>query len=86
MSKIEAKAKIEAEAKAKAEAEAKAVKLVENQNALEKLEAELASKKAEVAALGMDAQGIIQKGKLNKEVKELESQIENLKSEIEKLK
>lgn len=82
----EAKAKIEAETKAKAEAEAKAVKLVENQNALEKLEAELASKKAEVAALGMDAQGIIQKGKLNKEVKELESQIENLKSEIEKLK
>ena len=82
----EAKARAEAEAKAKAEAEAKAAKLVENQNALEKLEAELASKKAEVAALGMDAQGIIQKGKLNKEVKELESQIENLKSEIEKLK
>lgn len=93
--KAEAKAKAEAEAKAKAEAEAKAaeeeeeakaVKLAENQNALEKLEAELASKKAEVAALGMDAQGIIQKGKLNKEVKELESQFENLKSEIEKLK
>lgn len=82
----EAKAKSEAEAKAKAEAEAEAAKLAEKQNALEKLEAELASKKAEVAALGMDAQGIIQKGKLNKEVKELESQIENLKSEIEKLK
>ena len=82
----EAKAKIEAENKAKAEAEAKAVKLAEDKVVLEKLEAELASKKAEVAALGMDAQGIIQKGKLNKEVKELESQIENLKSEIEKLK
>ena len=82
----EAKAKAEEEAKAKAEAEAEAAKLAEKQNALEKLEAELASKKAEVAALGMDAQGIIQKGKLNKEVKELESQIENLKSEIEKLK
>ena len=40
---------------------------------------------AEVASIGMDAQGIVQKAKLNKEIKELEPQIETLKAEVEKL-
>lgn len=70
------------EANAMAEVNAK---LSEKKEELSKLEAALAAKKAEVASLGMDAQGIVQKAKLNKEIKELEPQIENLKAEIEKL-
>lgn len=81
----EAKAKQEAEEKAKAEAEAKAKQLAERQAALSQLENDLAAKKSEVASLGMDAQGIVQKAKLNKEIKDLEPQIETLKAEVEKL-
>ena len=81
----EAKAKQEAEEKAKAEAEAKAKQLAEKQAALSQLENDLAAKKSEVASLGMDAQGIVQKAKLNKEIKELEPQIETLKAEVERL-
>lgn len=81
----EAKAKQEAEEKAKAEAEAKAKQLAETKAVLEQLENDLAAKKSEVASLGMDAQGIVQKAKLNKEIKDLEPQIETLKAEVEKL-
>ncbi|MBR1721744.1 MAG: hypothetical protein IJ727_04560 [Treponema sp.] len=81
----EAKAKAEAEAKAKAEAEEKAKKLAETKAILSQLESDLAAKKAEVASLGLDAQGIVQKAKLNKEIKELEPQIETLKAEVERL-
>ena len=81
----EAKAKAEAEAKAKAEAEAKAKQLAEIQPTLQKLESELEAKKAEAASLASDAQGIMKKAKLNKEIKELEPQIETLKAEVEKL-
>ena len=62
-----------------------AAKLAETKAVLEQLEEEVAAKKAEVATLGMDAQGIVQKAKLNKEIKELEPQIETLKAEVEKL-
>ena len=81
----EAKAKAEAEAKAKAEAEAKAKQLAEIQPTLQKLESELEAKKAEAASLASDAQGIMKKAKLNKEIKELEPQVETLKAEVEKL-
>ena len=81
----EAKAKQEAEEKAKAESEAKAKQLAEKQAALSQLENDLAAKKAQVASLGLDAQGIVQKAKLNKEIKDLEPQIETLKAEVEKL-
>lgn len=81
----EAKAKAEAEAKAKAEAEAKAKQLAEIQPTLQKLESDLEAKKAEAASLASDAQGIMKKAKLNKEIKELEPQIETLKAEVEKL-
>ena len=81
----EAKAKQEAEEKAKAECEAKAKQLAETKAVLEQLEEEVAAKKAQVASLGLDAQGIVQKAKLNKEIKELEPQIETLKAEVEKL-
>ena len=81
----EAKAKAEAEAKAKAEAEAKAKQLAEIQPTLQKLESELEAKKAEAASLASDAQGIMKKAKLNKEIKELEPQIETLKAEVERL-
>ena len=81
----EAKAKAEAEAKAKAEAEAKAKQLAEIQPTLQKLESELEAKKAEAASLASDAQGIMKKAKLNKEIKALEPQIETLKAEVEKL-
>ena len=57
----------------------------ETKAVLEQLENDLAAKKAEVASLGLDAQGIVQKAKLNKEIKELEPQIETLKAEVEKL-
>ena len=92
--KAEAEAKAAAEAKAKQEAieaakkklaDEKAAKLAETQAALSQLENDLAAKKAEVASLGLDAQGIVQKAKLNKEIKELEPQIETLKAEVEKL-
>ena len=92
--KAEAEAKVAAEAKAKEEAieaakkklaEEKSAKLAETQTALTQLENDLAAKKAEVASLGLDAQGIVQKAKLNKEIKELEPQIETLKAEVEKL-
>lgn len=83
----EATAKIIAEEKAKmkAEAEAKAKQLAETKAVLEQLEEEVAAKKAQVASLGLDAQDIVQKAKLNKEIKELEPQIETLKAEVEKL-
>ena len=81
----EAKAKQEAEEKAKAEAEAKAKQLAETQRVLTQMENDLAAKKAQVASLGLDAQGIVQKAKLNKEIKDLEPQIETLKAEVEKL-
>lgn len=81
----EAKAKQEAEEKAKAESEAKAKQLAETKAVLEQLEEEVAAKKAQVASLGLDAQGIVQKAKLNKEIKELEPQIETIKAEVEKL-
>ena len=81
----EAKAKQEAEEKAKAESEAKAKQLAETKAVLEQLEEEVAAKKAQVASLGLDAQGIVQKAKLNKEIKDLEPQIETLKAEVEKL-
>ena len=81
----EAKAKAEAEAKAKAEAEAKAKQLAEIQPTLQKLESDLEAKKAEAASLASDAQGIMKKAKLNKEIKELEPQIETLKAEVERL-
>ena len=92
--KAEAEAKAAAEAKAKEEAieaakkklaDEKAAKLAETQASLSQLENDLAAKKAEVASLGLDAQGIVQKAKLNKEIKELEPQIETLKAEVEKL-
>ena len=92
--KAEAEATAAAEAKAKEEAieaakkklaDEKAAKLAETQAALSQLESDLAAKKAEVASLGMDAQGIVQKAKLNKEIKELEPQIETLKAEVERL-
>ena len=90
--KAEAEAKSAAEAKAKEEAieaaklaEEKAAKLAETQAALSQLENDLAAKKAEVASLGLDAQGIVQKAKLNKEIKDLEPQIETLKAEVERL-
>ena len=60
-------------------------KLAETKAVLEQLEEEVAAKKAQVASLGMDAQGIVQKAKLNKEIKELEPQIETLKAEVERL-
>lgn len=81
----EAKAKQEAEEKAKAEAEAKAKQLAEIQPTLQKLESELEAKKAEAASLASDAQGIMKKAKLNKEIKELEPQVETLKAEVERL-
>ena len=81
----EAKAKAEAEAKAKAEAEEKAKKLAETQAVLSQMESDLEAKKAEVASLGLAAQDIVQKAKLNKEIKELEPQIETLKAEVERL-
>ena len=62
-----------------------AAKLAETKAVLEQLEEEVAAKKAEVASLGLDAQGIVQKAKLNKEIKKLEPQIETLKAEVEKL-
>ena len=81
----EEKAKQEVEEKAKAKAEAKAKQLAETKAVLEQLEEEVAAKKAQVASLGLDAQGIVQKAKLNKEIKELEPQIETLKAEVERL-
>lgn len=92
--KAEAEVKAAAEAKAKEEAieaakkklaEEKAAKLAETQAALSQMENDLAAKKTEVASLGLDAQGIVQKAKLNKEIKELESHIETLKAEVERL-
>ena len=87
----EAKAKAEAEkaaaeAKAKAEAEARAKQLEETKVALSQLESDLEAKKAEIATLGMDAQSIVKKAQLNKEVKELVPQIETLKAEVERLR
>lgn len=41
--------------------------------------------KAEAASLASDAQGIMKKAKLNKEIKELEPQIETLNAEVERL-
>ena len=81
----EAKVKAEAEARAIAEKEAKAKQLEETKAALSQLESDLEAKKAEVATLGMDAQSIVKKAQLNKEVKELVSQIETLKAEVERL-
>ena len=81
----EAEEKSKAETKAKAESAEKANTLAETKAVLEQLENDLAAKKAEVASLGLDAQGIVQKAKLNKEIKDLESQIETLKAEVEKL-
>ena len=81
----EAKVKAEAEARAIAEKEAKAKQLEETKAALSQLESDLEAKKAEVATLGMDAQSIVKKAQLNKEVKELESQIKTLKAEVERL-
>ena len=81
----EAKAKAEAETKAKAEAEEKAKNLAETQAVLSQMESDLEAKKAELASLGMDAQGIVRKASLNKEIKELEPQIEILKAEVERL-
>ena len=81
----EASKKAEAEAKSKAESAEKANTLAETKAVLEQLENDLAAKKAEVASIGLDAQGIVQKAKLNKEIKELEPQIETLKAEVEKL-
>ena len=83
--RYEEKAKQEAEERAKAEAEAKAKQLAETKAVLEQLENDLEAKKAELATLGLDAQGIVQKAKLNKEIKELEPQIETLKAEVERL-
>ena len=82
----EAKAKAEAEARAIAEKEAKAKQLEETKAALSQLESDLEAKKAEVATLGMDAQSIVKKAQLNKEVKELVPQIETLKAEVERLR
>ena len=70
------------DANAKAEASAN---ISEKKEELSKLEAALAAKKAEVASLGMDAQAIVKKAGLNKEIKELEPKIEALKAEVEKL-
>ena len=81
----EAKVKAEAEARAIAEKEAKAKQLEETKAALSQLESDLEAKKAEIATLGMDAQSIVKKAQLNKEVKELESQIKTLKAEVERL-
>ena len=82
----EAKVKAEAEARAIAEKEAKAKQLEETKAALSQLESDLEAKKAEIATLGMDAQSIVKKAQLNKEVKELVSQIETLKAEVERLR
>ena len=82
----EAKAKAEAEARAIAAKEAKAKQLEETKAALSQLESDLEAKKAEIATLGMDAQSIVKKAQLNKEVKELVPQIETLKAEVERLR
>ena len=74
------KAALDANAKAEASAN-----ISEKKEELSKLEAALAAKKAEVASLGMDAQAIVKKAGLNKEIKELEPKIEALKAEVEKL-
>ena len=81
----EASKKAEAEAKSKAESAEKANTLAETKAVLEQLESDLEAKKAELASLGMDAQGIVRKAALNKEIKELEPQIETLKAEVERL-
>ena len=69
----------------KYEKEAKAKQLEETKAALSQLESDLEAKKAEIATLGMDAQSIVKKAQLNKEVKELVPQIETLKAEVERL-
>ncbi len=74
------KAALDANAKAEASAN-----ISEKKEELSKLEAALVAKKAEVASLGMDAQAIVKKAGLNKEIKELEPKIEALKAEVEKL-
>ncbi len=81
----EAEAKAKTEAEAKAEAEEKAKKLSETQAVLTQMESDLEAKKAELASLGLDAQGIVHKAALNKEIKELEPQVETLKAEGERL-
>lgn len=63
----------------------KASTLAETKAVLEELESEVAAKKAEKDSLGRDAQSIVKKAKLNKEIKELEPQIETLKAEVERL-
>ena len=65
--------------------EENASKLAETKAALTQMESDLEAKKAEVASLGMDAQAIVKKSKLNKEIKELEPQIETLKAKVERL-
>ncbi len=80
-----ANAKKAIEESKKKEAEENAAKLAETKAALAQMESDLEAKKAEVATLGMDAQAIVKKAKLNKEIKELEPQIETLKAEVERL-
>ncbi|MGN0738764.1 MAG: hypothetical protein ACI4LX_01170 [Treponema sp.] len=73
-----------AKAKKKAKEENDA-KLAKTKPVLAQMEKDLAAKKAEAASLGMDAQAIVQKAKLNKEIKELEPKIKELKAEVERL-
>jgi len=60
-------------------------KLTAAKEEISKLEAAIAAKKAEMASLGMDAQAIVKKARLNMQIKELEPEIEALKAEVEKL-
>ena len=53
--------------------------------AIEQLETELKEKKTQSNSLGSDAMAIMQKAKINNEIKALEVQIENLKIEISEL-
>ena len=73
------------ELKDKLKSEQNEEQLEETKAALSQLESDLEAKKAEIATLGMDAQSIVKKAQLNKEVKELVPQIETLKAEVERL-
>ena len=52
--------------------------------AIEQLESDIAEKKTQCASLGTDAMALMQKAKMNNEIKILQTQIENLKNDITK--
>lgn len=53
--------------------------------AIEQLESDIAEKKTQCVSLGTDAMALMQKAKINNEIKTLQTQIENLKNDIAKL-